>query len=309
MVVEKEIGTGDSAVRQTVQDMCRLAGRDALHPRMIELAKTLRAGKTPREAVKAAHQYVVHAIPYKSDPEGIEQIAAPIYTTKLVQPSRAIRKYWKGGGDCDDQATALGGILMAMGFRVKMKTIAWRVHDFTHVYLVAILPDGTEIPCDPVMGRDGFNNEKRPVIRAEETECMIQRTLEDNLSGCGCGGKCGGCKSKRGGCCPQNAAHNHAPVNVIVNSGKISADSNTRAQISAELNRRLRGGGGGYTREVVREKPIIQRDVRLYNRTILPQVTAKMPTVVLPRPELSVNSTIAPPPYVKKKWPKSPEFY
>ena len=282
-VIEKEIGVGDRAVGVTVADMCRLATRDSQHPLVRALAQTLRQGRTLREAIKAAHDHVCLAVPYRSDPPGIEEVIAPIYSLGLVPPSGEGRQYWKPGGDCDDQSTALAAVLLAMGVRAGFKVIAWRVKDYTHVYVVAALPDGTVIPCDPVMGPAGFGYEKKPVIRSKVTWCMVQRTLEDNLSGCGCGGRCGGGQKPAGKCCPQN--YDNRPVNVVVNTGRIDARSNQRAEIRAELARRYEARRAAATKEVIRERPIIQRQTRYY--TVRPDV--HLPPVLLPAPRVEIS--------------------
>lgn len=329
-LVEKEIGTGDAAAKTTVRDMCRLAARDSAHPLVRSLAQRLKKGKSDREAVRSALEHVVKAVPYKSDPVGVEWVVAPIYSLGLVKPTGEVAKRFRKGGDCDDQATALGALLLAMGYRAKMKIIAWRIHDYTHVYVVAILPDGTRIPCDCVMGNWGFNREKNGIRRSWEHECMKQITLEDGPGGCGCGcgghspspgsglsgackcgGKCGGRCGKKKGCCPQNAnhAHNASPVNVIVNSGSIDANQNWAN------NSRYSGGGSGsrLSREVIREKPIIYNRRMVMQKTVRPVVRLKQPDITLPRPKMILNQVRQMPATARKVRPKrvryTPAFY
>lgn len=206
--VTKEIGDGDVAVRYTLREMmCRLATRDAQDPRLRRLAEWLSKGKNPMEATRAIFRHVVHTIRYASDPVGIEQVAAPIYTLKLAPPHMAF-------GDCDDMCTALAALLLAINIEVSFRVIAWRLDDYTHVSCIAHLPGGVRLPLDPVMGEAGFGNHKTDGIRRqEEYRCTMKGvTLEDRLSGCGC-------KKPRQKCCPQNAATSPVNVNVITSAG------------------------------------------------------------------------------------------
>lgn len=313
-VVEKEIGVGDSAVDITVGDMCRLALRDSRHPGIKRLAHRLKEGKSTREAIRTAHDYVVKHVPYRKDPKGVEEVTAPIYSLGIVPPSGEGKRHFKRGGDCDDQTTALASILLAMGIQPKIKVIAWRVRDFTHVYLVAVLPNGEEIPCDPVLGRHGFDNEKTTVIRSKEYDCMMQRTLEDgpsSLSGCSCGGKCGGCRRRRNarsGCCPQN--HEQSPVNVFVNTGRVSHSDNRRADVEfkeavSRAAERARNNGTPIEREIIKEKPKIQRQFFLAVKNVHP----KLPDINLPPPLIRMRQNVGYPTGPSPERVRWPEFY
>lgn len=309
MVREREIGSGDGAVRTTVSEMCRLAQRDSVYPEMAVLAERIRRrGRGDhRRIVREAFRHVVRTVPYRSDPPGIEEVTAPKYSLRLQAPAGEVRKYWKPGGDCDDQATALVSLLGALGYDCWIKVIAWRVREYTHVFVTVRLPDGSKMPLDAVVGMRGFAWEKPGVIRSEETACpMILRTLEDGPGLAGCGGRCGG--NCGGRCGNRRTRHDddHSPVNVVVNTGSISAD--TQARFSAQQGGGRNGSGTRYVRERIREKPIVQRQV-ISPRYYVKQPAVRMPNITMPAPEVTIHPQYTVPPHkVRRKWPLSPEF-
>lgn len=166
-VIRRTVPSGDSGVQETLRHMARLAKRDAKNTIIKEMAEKLR-DNSATNTIKNVFVHVVKTIPYVADPPDREKIVAPIYTlTREVI-----------GGDCDCQSTAMASLLLALGFKVGFKVIAWdkaRCNKskcpFSHVYVIVKNPDlqGTHqwMPLDAVLKYDGFGREKAPVIRSK----------------------------------------------------------------------------------------------------------------------------------------------
>jgi transglutaminase-like putative cysteine protease len=161
---------GDHGVDVTVTEhMTRLAVRDMTSREIVTIAGRIDA-KCPAFGTRAgdecrlwaAFKAVVDTVTYVNDPDTAEHITAPKFLM-TTHPE----------GDCDCMSTALASILMALGYPVRFKTIAWRGDDFSHVYLEVHVPSRFMwIPLDPVyqMPGDryhGFGQEKAPVLRAK----------------------------------------------------------------------------------------------------------------------------------------------
>jgi hypothetical protein len=152
---------GDGGIYQTLYMMRDLARRDAKDERVIRLARDLR-GSTDEQTVWNIWEHMVDNYPYQSDPDDHEFVAAPIHTL-----SEAFNDQYPHR-DCDDLSTAFACLLKASGAVQEQyfKAIAWRKHDYTHVYNLVRLPTGEFIPIDLVMAKHGFGAEKKPQIRA-----------------------------------------------------------------------------------------------------------------------------------------------
>ena len=159
-VVDKEIGTGDRAIRNTVADMRRLARRDAADPAVVAIAQKLKVPGDDLQSARNAFDYVPTNVPYKSDPAAYELLVAPKYT---------LSRQWIGE-DCDGQMMALVALLIAMGDRCWFRILDWKpgANAFTHVNVVCELPGKNfALALDPILKSDGFGKEQRPVKRHE----------------------------------------------------------------------------------------------------------------------------------------------
>lgn len=142
----------DVAVDQTVAHMRRLAIMDAHSPEFKSLARKLR-GKTKMETAKNMFDWVVKNIQYEHDPPEYEYITRP---KALLQKRKE---------DCDGMATLLATLFKTVGIECYFKVIAWRIHNFTHVYLTAKLSNKGWSPIDPVLKifgqqKDGIKRHK-----------------------------------------------------------------------------------------------------------------------------------------------------
>jgi transglutaminase-like putative cysteine protease len=179
--IVRDIGKGDSAITQTLDHMIRLARRDARTPDVRTLAKKLASqcsgnDNVQREfcKVKAAFDWVVENIDYKFDHEHVtewREVRNPNTTEFLIAPKHQLGVLT---GDCDDMSMMLAALLGAMGFKVKYKVIAWRGHEFTHVYVEVLMPNAQGeyrwFPMDAVAGKNGFAWEKSPVKRKKTVD-------------------------------------------------------------------------------------------------------------------------------------------
>jgi len=175
-VVTRDIGHGDDAIFTTLQHMKRLARRDARTPDVGVVASRIRTDCKKMYAhdealyqtmlIKAAFTWVVDHITYKFDHEAVttyKDVANPKSVEFLIAPRHLITI---GEGDCDDMSTMLASILLALKIPVKFKIIAHKTRSYSHVYCEAYIEAINRwIPVDPVMGRDGWANEKGDVIR------------------------------------------------------------------------------------------------------------------------------------------------
>lgn len=163
---------------ETLSHMKRLTLRDAKTPDVKALASKIRKDASQAKAegegryrlalVQAAFDWVVENIQYRFDHEAVGDhvdVKNPKNTEFLIAPKHLLTVL---EGDCDDMSVMLASILLALGFEVNFKVIAWRGNDFTHVYIEVKLPtdEGERwVPMDPVAGEKGFAWEKAPVLR------------------------------------------------------------------------------------------------------------------------------------------------
>ncbi len=298
-IIDKTVPDGDAAVDYTVRGpMCVFAVRDAADPCVRSLARRLKAGtRSDEEAIRAAFEHVVRAIPYVPDPEEYEQVVAPIYTLGCRSPYPGYRPH----GDCDCQSTALYALVLAMGYEPAFRVVAWRKWDYTHVNLVVTLPDGRVIPLDAVMKSGGWGRQRPATYREKFYRCPMKvRALADDggpvygtpaygsppgnaapnstPGGCGCT-RCRS-RSRRGGCCPGNAATNASPVTVNVNTGRMDArrwtDASERATIETDGSRWVQFPGQRSEREVV-TRDVSRREVPRSVGRFVQRVTAQAP--------------------------------
>lgn len=232
--------THDGLITDIVKELIRLDLRDRKHPLVQSTAKKLKRN-SEIETIRAAFDYVVRLVPYKSDPPDREHIVAPIH---LIAGNVV-------GEDCESMVLLLSTLLNVLGIETKYTVLAWRKRQFTHVILKAKTKNGW-IELDPTQGSKGFGHSIPPdkIIRSKDygvpkMEMKVQ-TLEDRyLSDCGCsqalsdcGGKCGcGGKCKGGSSKPTNQN--------IINIGN---------EVSRVLG--ITGGGGGKNTERVIEREI-----------------------------------------------------
>lgn len=152
---------GDRGIYQTMYKMRDLIRRDARDERIIKEARK-HIGATDLETVQNIWKFVVKNYPYMRDPEDREFVNAPIH----VLSEEYLDEY--PYRDCDDLTVLFACLLKAAGIRDQyIKALAWRKHDYTHIYNWVRIPSlGGYLPIDIVMKKDGFGNQKSPERRA-----------------------------------------------------------------------------------------------------------------------------------------------
>jgi hypothetical protein len=109
------------------------------NPEVVMLAKKIVAGVSPgpskdyRSMAKAILDFMRTHVKYELDPAGLEYVQTPHYTLLV-----------SGSGDCDDMATGVAGLSMALGFRAGFRTVKGdpgRPKQWSHVYPVIGVPD------------------------------------------------------------------------------------------------------------------------------------------------------------------------
>lgn len=149
-------GTPDEIVHETLRTMKRLANRDSSHEMIKKIVEQLKDCCTCCE-IENIYKIVVDNIQYVSDPVGEEYVRAPIHCLQ------------ERAGDCDDMSTLFACLCKALGIPVMYKAIAWRRHEYTHVYCLAYMKKYNKwVVCDPVMKK--FGKEKSGIKRSVTLE-------------------------------------------------------------------------------------------------------------------------------------------
>lgn len=105
------------------------------------LALEIAKGKTPREACRALHGFILGHIAYEEDASGTEQVRSP---ARLVADAK---------GDCDCYSVFLGCCLKELGIPFFLR-LSWNYagrEKPNHIYAVAVL-EGRQTVMDPVAG-------------------------------------------------------------------------------------------------------------------------------------------------------------
>ena len=113
-----------------------------------------------REGMRAIFDYVKNGIKYKEDPSGIQWVKTParLYADKV--------------GDCKSFTIFIASILYNLGLDYKIRFVSYdRDKIVSHVYPIAIMPDGTETIIDAVWGT--FDSEKRYTFKKDYTMTQI----------------------------------------------------------------------------------------------------------------------------------------
>lgn len=159
---KRELLPGDVGVEQTVWHMRRLALRDSTNKTIVAIAKKHKKDNDI-DTLKSLFDYVYKTYAYESDPLKKEFVSSPI---EIVNKTA---KYC----DCDDLTTLLCSLLIALKYKVVIKTIAWDEErcdsnscPFSHVYMMVLIDGKYYMPLDPVKESEGFGAEQAPVFRA-----------------------------------------------------------------------------------------------------------------------------------------------
>lgn len=123
------IPAGVAGTAETIKAMGQLAVQGSMHPEVVELARSITRHLAPKDyrgEAAALYRWVKQHVRYVQDPRTIEWIQHPHYTLLV-----------SGAGDCDDHATALLALGMALGHGGAFRTVKAdpiRQDEYSHVY-------------------------------------------------------------------------------------------------------------------------------------------------------------------------------
>jgi len=150
---------GTAGTRVTLDMMRALArkgGQDvAVRERALAILRAAGvAGHDFAGEVRALFSWVRDRVRFVRDPAGVEWLQAPRYTLE------------RGYGDCDDKATALAAMLLAVGHpaALRLRAVGFRSGTLSHVYVLAKLA-GRWVPLDPTWAGTPFG-EAPPGVRS-----------------------------------------------------------------------------------------------------------------------------------------------
>ena len=150
-VTEEYIGTGDTAIYNTVAKMKDIIRKSSRNPYVREWAGSIIAGvevNNKKQEAEAIYCFVRDNVRYTRDPLGYEYIQTP---PSLLE---SIRPYMKNEGkrptgDCDDMTMLSLALLKSIGFNVAIKVVSFSQNKkFGHVYgMVQIGQDWVCVDC------------------------------------------------------------------------------------------------------------------------------------------------------------------
>lgn len=110
------IGDGSYGTRQTLEAMAKLSLEASRDPQFFDYVRALvqgHANKNYEGEAGTIYDHVVETVRYSLDPMGLELIADPRWTQFVF-----------GNGDCDDHATLVAAMALALGHRAAFRTVA-----------------------------------------------------------------------------------------------------------------------------------------------------------------------------------------
>lgn len=154
--IERLSEENELSVGRTIERMSQLARADSSDPVVSSIARSL-SGGTARDYVGRVHHWVRHNVRFVQDVD----LAAPLaevlggesVSEVLIRPRELVRMP-APQGDCDDFSMVTLALLHAGGIPASFATVAANPAaplDYSHVYVVAHLPDG-DVPVDSSHG-------------------------------------------------------------------------------------------------------------------------------------------------------------
>lgn len=148
---EEYIGTGDTAIHNTVNRMKSIIVASSRNPYVREWAKKVVARvevNDKKGEANVIYDFVRDNVRYTRDPLGFEYIQTP---PVLLEDIR-LYKEGKGDrpvGDCDDMTVLSLTLLKSIGFRVAIKVVSFHANKkYSHVYgLVEIGNQWVPVDC------------------------------------------------------------------------------------------------------------------------------------------------------------------
>jgi len=188
-----ELGTGDTAIHNTVDMMKYYALMDKDHKVVTNIADEIRKdcdGSQECE-VETAFNYVVETIRYETDAKNLENyiseddlIESYEMTEFTQRPSKLLDTSNTDvlkQGDCDDLTMCLMAILFALGYSVQVKVIATETQEYSHVLLNVLIENEKDnkmywLELDPTIGDIGkgvVNSKRDDIFTVSPTDINV----------------------------------------------------------------------------------------------------------------------------------------
>ena len=165
-------GNDEQVTAGTIRIMARLVREDATDPVITSAAEGIRAAigpaATERGTIEAAYWYVKNRVRFVGDEQQIEPFDFFFPPDELLIRPSALLSMARPSDDCDGFSMLLAAILRALDQPSSFKTVAANRDApgrYSHVYLVAHLKDGSQMPLDASHG-PGPGLEVRPVFKS-----------------------------------------------------------------------------------------------------------------------------------------------
>lgn len=154
------IAGGNAGIMQTVLLMKDLVQAAKMDPEIRQFTLNLvnfLPQKDHAGEAEVLFLFVQNQIRYVQDIADVETLHEPRYTLAV------------GQGDCDDKATLLATMLQTIGINTAFVVAGYEGRAYTHVYVLATLPDGEQVAMDATepqgMGYEPPNPTVRKVIQ------------------------------------------------------------------------------------------------------------------------------------------------
>jgi transglutaminase-like putative cysteine protease len=164
----ENIPSGGAGTARTIEAMSELAVQGSRHPEIVELARAITRHLPPKDyegEIAALFWWVKEHVRYVQDPRTTEWVQHPHYTLLV-----------SGCGDCDDMATSLAALGMALGHGSAFRTVKadpHRADEYSHVYAMIGFRKGLDaywVPVDTTVGyaTPGWEPEQTRVMGSKD---------------------------------------------------------------------------------------------------------------------------------------------
>lgn len=129
---------------EDIIELVRYGDSEAAKARFLKEFAPLLKGKTPFETCRNVYNFVRNELKYVADVRGYERVRLP---------NKAIWDAYRydNGGDCKTFFVITSDLLRELSIKCKCRFISQNfIKKARHVYAVAILENGQEVPCDAV---------------------------------------------------------------------------------------------------------------------------------------------------------------
>lgn len=171
---EEFIGTGETAIMNTIKKMKDIIMSSSRNPYIREWAQKIVAGievNDLKNEANAIHNFVRDNVRYTRDPFGYEYLQTPpvlLEDIRLYQAGQGNRPI----GDCDDMTMLSLSLLKSIGFNVAIKVVSFHESGrLSHVY--GLVKIGYEwVPIDCVRTDKQLGWESPLLTRAVEVQVL-----------------------------------------------------------------------------------------------------------------------------------------